>query len=1128
MAAAAAVLALAGGAAAVPLGPVGGVAQAQVAPIPQDGVRFGQIRDDRGDWRAEIFFDKTMVVSTVAHDFVPQESNTPFGQLAQEAELGDPVFDIIPASSTFTLEHYELAGRTPVLKDTYDVVVRTSTSTTPSGLNAIRLEYELPDVTVNQNDRLALVAPGKGTEYPKPLRGGSSRFSMPYINTVYRGHVRVHNPDSDPVGTPRVVVTKDGNVTEPELAEDYSFLIELGATSGTYTVEVVPPEGFATPPAKTVDITSGAADRDFDVYPITVSGTLVDDSGTPVTGASVTVAGRPATSGADGTFTVNKVPVGTHDVVVGATAATLGTKQSGVSVRDRKDNQAGTITVPAKPQVGTVAGQVRDPSGNGVAGVKVRAGGKTGTTGADGRYSVADVPTGQTTVEVLAAPTAYVLPSPEQANVSAGKVSAVNFKMELKPTPKTTTPRTSTSTPKPTPKTTTPRTSTSTPKPTPTTTTPRTSTSTPKPTPKTTTPRTSTTTPKPTPKTTTTTAPRVGDVSGSVVDATGQPVPGATVTAHDTNGKAFTVAVDADGQFELTDLPPGQYVVSIGVPRGLLAPEPVEVNVKAGKTVSLPTFVVHPEKAQFAWGRVQVAPGETKVTVPTRSGNTTTEPNFRTSTVTQARTDGTTAEIPAEESWISVERDGTVVARPPRDAAPGEYRVEVADAAGDAHVITVEVTEPAPMSSLYAVRFPVIPVPAGTSRQAGRPRATVKEGPFTYADRRLPEGTRFAVDPKHRGWVRVDATGRLTFSPPLGTAPGPRKVAVDMTFPDGSSRTYNAEVEIGDPLLASTTALGFEDGLSVRPGKAVTVMRTGATALPEGTTFEVDRTEPLGGWVAVVDERNGNLRVYAPQQGEAVEVPVVAYFSDGSSTRLTAGVRLSTSSALSAAHNPSYPGVKAEPGSTATVPLSGTVPEGTAFDVVDGGGLREVGVDRHSGTLAVELPADAQLDSPYTVTVRVRYGDGSTEEITAKITAVSEAVRFSPRVSGSLAEIGDSVVVRTGLPSGAKLVGFNHDGWNVDYNSDTGELTVAPSTDVPHGSVIKVPLEVRFSDGSTTVVEYPVTATGKGAPAKTGGSSENGGWIAVVLGALAALAGLGFAVYLNQDAINALLKQYGF
>ena len=643
-----------------------------------------------------------------------------------------------------------------------------------------------------------------------------------------------------------------------------------------------------------------------------------------------------------------------------------------------------------------------------------------------------------------------------------------------------------------------------------------------------------TTRPTPTPKP----APKVGSVAGKVTDPAGKAVPGATVTARDARGKTHSVPVAADGKFQLNDLPPGDYTVTVDVPEGHVAPPPANVTVKAGEQVQLPGFVVNPEKpkAQFNWDRVVVKPGQTQVTAPTRTGDTTTPPNFRTSAVTQVKPDGTTSELPAEESWISVEGDGTIVARPPRNAEPGEYRVEVQDDSGETHTITVEVDEPTPMSQQHEVRFPLIPVPAGATRQTGRPRATVTDGPFVYADRRLPEGTRFEVDPAYADWVRVDNNGRLTFTPPKDAAPGIREIPVTVTFPDGSSRTYTAEVEIGDPLLADTTELGYEEGLSVRPGEGITVLRTGAAVLPEGTTFEVDRSQPVGDWVAIVDEHTGNLRVFAPQQGE-VKVPVIAYFADGSSAELTASVRVSTSSALSAAHSPSYADVSAAPGGTATVKLSGSVPAGTTFAVVDGGGLRNVGVDRRTGSLTIELPADAQLDTPYTVTVRVRYADGSTEEITAQVTAASDAARFSPRVAGVTAEVGEAATVRTGLNRNAELADFNHDGWDVSYDPATGELTAKPNSDVPVGTVLKVPMKVTFPDGSTKIVEYAFTATDTPAPAakqnrtssgSSDGSSASAGWIAVVLGLLAMIAGGGYAAFLNQDAIRAQLKHYGF
>lgn len=1112
------VLALAGGAAEIPLGPVGSVAHAQIAPTQQPGISFGSVNNLNGDWEASVFFESGMTVRTVSIDFVPADSTNP----REEAPADDPVFTRIPEVAEYRVDHMK---RTQVLAS-YDVTARRTQSTSTSGHPSIRITYELPGVQVGQGERLALFAPGKGGQYPTPLRGGGARFTRPTVNADIRGSVTMHDASADEYKQAMVEIRQGAETFTSPVQPDGSYEIAVPSPSGTMTINVVPPAGFVTPEPKTWEAAEGLAAPDFDVYPITVSGTLLDASETPVQGASVAIAGRTATTDENGNFTVVKVPAGTYEVVFGGTTTTEEKTVKSVVVSDQRDNWIGEQRVNEIPQFGTVSGRVVDDvSGNGVANATVQVGNKSATTSTDGTYSIPDVPAGLTTIEVTAAPMQYVLPTPKQKLVTVSGASDVNFTLALKPTP---TPTPTPTTPKPSPTTSLSPTSTAKPttsKPSPSPTTPKLTTakpatakpatSAPKPTP----------TPKPTPKPTTTQppAPTVGSVASKVTDPAGKVVPGATVTARDANGKEFTVQVAKDGTFRLNNLPPGNYTVTVGVPAGHVAPPPANVTVKAGEQVQLPGFVVNPEKPKprFDWDRLVVKPGETQVIAPKRSGDTTFVPSFRTTGVTRVSPDGTTTQLPAEDRWISVEKDGTVVARPPRDAAPGEYRVKAKDAAGQTHTITVEVAQPVPMAKQHEVRFPLMPVPAGATRQAGRPRATVTDGPFIYQDRRVPEGARFDVDPAYADWVRADGNGRLTFTPPQDAKPGIRTIAVKVTFPDESFRTYNAEVEVGDPLLAHTTELGYEDGLSVQPGHGVTVLRTGASVLPEGTTFEVDRSAPLDGWVALVNETTGDLRLFAPKQGSDVQVPVIAYFADGSSTELTASVRLSTSSALSANHSPSYADGSAAPGETATVGLRGTVPAGTTFVVVDGGGLGNVGVDRRNGSLKIQLPPDAQRGTPYTVTVRVRYADGSTEEITSQVTAVSDAARFTPQTSGSTS-------VRTGLPRGAQLADFDHAGWDVAYDSATGELTATPDSSVPAGTVLKVPVKATFPDGSKKIVEYPLTAAAPPETKPQQGSSVSAGWIAVVLGALAAIAGIGYAVFLNQDAVRAQLKQFGF
>ena len=819
------VLALAGGVAAVPLGPID-VAHAQVAPTQQPGISHGTVQTAGRDWEASVFFLTGMTVRTVSIDFVPPSSTNS----REEAPADDPVFTRIPEVADYRVDHKK---GTQTLAS-YNVKAYRTQGTSTSGHPTIRITYELPGVEVGPNERLALFAPGMGTTYPTPLRGGGSRFTRPTVNADIRGAVTIHDATEDEYKQTRVEIRQGTETFTSSVQADGSYDIAVTTPSGTMEIAVIPPAGFVAPEPKAWQAAEGLAAPDFEVYPITVSGKLIDASGVPVQGATVTVGGRSAVSDANGNFTVTKVPAGTHNVVIGDTERTRGKTVPGVSVSDQRDNRIEDITVETKPQFGTVSGRVTDPSGNGVAGVTVTAGGKTAvtnadgdysiagvptgstsisvvrssvpagysvsgpltrnvttagvsgvnfsttretgtvsgrvtdpsgngvvgvtvsaggktavtdangnysiagvptgstsisvvrssvpagysvsgaqqknvttagvsdvnfsttrdtgtvsgrvlgpdskgvanvtvtaggktaTTNADGNYSIAGVPTGTTTIEVTASPTQYLRPAPQQKNVTVNGVE-VNFPLALKPT----------STPKPSP-TPTPKPSTSAPAPT-TSETPRLTTRptpTPKPSPTPTPKPSPTPTPKPSPTPTPPPAPTVGSVAGTVTDPAGKPVPGATVTARDTKGNERPVTVAADGTFRLNDLPPGDYTVTVGVPKGHVAPPPANVTVKAGEQVQLPGFVVNPDKpkAQFNWGRVVVKPGQTQVTAPTRTGDTTTPPNFRTSAVTQVKPDGTTTELPAEESWISVEGDGTVVARPPRNAEPGEYR----------------------------------------------------------------------------------------------------------------------------------------------------------------------------------------------------------------------------------------------------------------------------------------------------------------------------------------------------------------------------------------------------------------------------------------------------------------------
>ncbi|QNP90821.1 carboxypeptidase regulatory-like domain-containing protein [Corynebacterium lujinxingii] len=427
-------LALAGPAVQVPLGTGVPVAHAQVAPIPQVGLSHGAVRQTFGvnpDWEASVFFNGAMQVNTVAIDFVPQKTGQSSLERPKEAPKDDPVFNVIPETATYTVKHYKLVNRRAVEAGSYEVTGRRSQVPTPSGHWAIRIAYELPNVAVEPGDRLALYAPGMGTKYPKPLAGGDIRFTMPRVNSGFGGTIRVHNPDSEPVGQPKLLVQQGGTSTETPVNEDGTYDLTINGASGTYALKVVPPAGFATPETRMWDVSQDAPEPDFDVYPITVTGRVLDASGQPVAGARVSVGGRSALTDANGNFTVTKVPTGTHNLVVGATDRTQETTRSNFTVRDQRDNPIGSpIRVQDKQQYGSITGTVAGvPNG---ATVRVRAAG-TGVSFTisvqNGTYALDNIETGNYTVEVVGdtLPAGYSVTGPRRVSVAPNATSHANF-----------------------------------------------------------------------------------------------------------------------------------------------------------------------------------------------------------------------------------------------------------------------------------------------------------------------------------------------------------------------------------------------------------------------------------------------------------------------------------------------------------------------------------------------------------------------------------------------------------------------------------------------------------------------------------------------------------------------------
>lgn len=130
-----------------------------------------------------------------------------------------------------------------------------------------------------------------------------------------------------------------------------------------------------------------------------VSGTVTKSTGGAIAGAMVSIAGKSATTGTTGTYSITAIPAGTYTMTVSASG--YNTWSGSVTI-----TAAGTATqnVSLTPVVttGSVSGTVTKADGAALAGATVSIAGKTATTASNGTYSVTGIAAGTYTMTVSA------------------------------------------------------------------------------------------------------------------------------------------------------------------------------------------------------------------------------------------------------------------------------------------------------------------------------------------------------------------------------------------------------------------------------------------------------------------------------------------------------------------------------------------------------------------------------------------------------------------------------------------------------------------------------------------------------------------------------------------------------
>jgi hypothetical protein len=126
----------------------------------------------------------------------------------------------------------------------------------------------------------------------------------------------------------------------------------------------------------------------------TVTGKVTNTSGAPILGASVTLGGNGAITGADGAYTLQG-PAGSATL----TAALAGYQNASEAVTVTAGGSLQATTLQLQPvSPGNITGNVVNGSAAGLAGVAINAHGLSTLTAADGSYALNNLPAGQTTI----------------------------------------------------------------------------------------------------------------------------------------------------------------------------------------------------------------------------------------------------------------------------------------------------------------------------------------------------------------------------------------------------------------------------------------------------------------------------------------------------------------------------------------------------------------------------------------------------------------------------------------------------------------------------------------------------------------------------------------------------------
>jgi len=223
-----------------------------------------------------------------------------------------------------------------------------------------------------------------------------------------------------------VEVTANGHSDTTNADGEYTI---TGLAADTYTVTPTLAEYTFTPSDDEVTLTAGAPEAtgvDFvgTEKTYSISGDVQDDGSNPLAGVEVTADGQTDTTDASGQYQIAGLVAGTYTVTASKTGyAFTPTEHNDVEVNETVGD-ATDIDFTGEPTYsisGTVLTDAGDPN-SGLEGVEVTAGSQSGTTNADGDYTISGLVAGIYTVtpELAEYTFAPIPPTPDPPDITVG------------------------------------------------------------------------------------------------------------------------------------------------------------------------------------------------------------------------------------------------------------------------------------------------------------------------------------------------------------------------------------------------------------------------------------------------------------------------------------------------------------------------------------------------------------------------------------------------------------------------------------------------------------------------------------------------------------------------------------